>query len=127
MKRPNLKFTVRRMMLAVAGIAVLCGVVVCSGRTLENRLVVENQSGQPLVWLTIGLHRAGPIVTFKDLPDGGTESTSIKIRGDDEFMLNGILADGTKVGGSFGYVTSGEYGESPRFIVRKGGKIDFTQ
>jgi hypothetical protein len=124
---PRLRFTLRWMMLALAGIALACGGFVCRARSLENRLSVENQSGQPIAWLKIGMGHAGPIATLKDLPDGGAESASFIIRGDDGSVLDGMLADGTTFGGNFGYVTNGEYRERPRFIVLRGGKIDFTQ
>jgi len=127
MRQPHVRFTMRRMMLAIAGAAFVCGGVVCVVRVLENRLVVENKSGQPIAWLKIRMANAGPIATFKELPDGGVETSSFTIRGDDSFVVDGILADGTKLGGRFGYVTNGEYREHPRFVVRRGGKIDFTQ
>jgi hypothetical protein len=116
------RFTVRRMMVAVAGIALLYGGM----RKLENRLAVVNQSGQLLSRLKVGMGHAGPIATFEDLRDGGVETASFSIKGDDSFVVDGMLADGTKVGGNFGYVTNGEFGERPRFVVRRGGKIDFT-
>lgn len=124
---PHVRFTTRRMMLVVAVMALLCGGIICGMRRLENRLVVENQSGRPLAWLKIGMGRAGPIASFKDLPDGGAETASFIIRGDDGFVLDGMLMDGTKVGGNFGYVTNGDYGERPCFVIRRGGKVDFTQ
>lgn len=127
MRLSRTRFTVRRIMLAVAGIALLCSGVVCSVRMMENRLVVENRSGQPIAWFKIGMDNAGPTAMFKDIPDGGAETASFKIRGDDGFVVDGMLADGTKLGGNFGYVTNGQYGERPRFVVRRGGKIDFIQ
>ncbi len=126
MRLPRVRFTVRRMMVAVSSIASVCGGVVCCVRTVENRLVVESRSGQTLARLKIGLANSGPIATFRDLPDGGVETASFGIGGDDSFVLDARLADGTKVGGNFGYVTNGYYGVRPRFVVREGGKIDFT-
>ena len=126
MRLPRVRFTMRRMMVAVACIASACGGVVCCVRTVENRLVVENRSGQALAWVKIGLAYSGPIATFHDLPDGGVETASFGIGGDDSFVLDARLADGTKAGGNFGYVTNGFYGVRPRFVVREGGKIDFT-
>src|SRR4051794_18249817 len=107
MRLPRVRFTMRRMMVTVASIASVCGDVVCCVRMVENRLVIENQSGQTFARLKIGLANSGPIATFRDLPDGAVETTSIGIGGDDSFMLDATLADGTRVGGSFGYVTNG--------------------
>lgn len=126
MRLPRVRLTMRRMMVAVASIASVFGGGVCCLRTVENRLVVENQSGQALAGLRIGLASAGPIATFDDLPDGGVETASFGIGDDDSFVLDARLADGTKVGGDFGYVTNGYYGVRPCFVVRRGGKIDFT-
>ena len=127
MRVTRVRFTVRRMMLAIAGATFPCGGVVCGVRALENCLVVENESGQPIAWLKIRMANAGRIAAFKEIPDRGVETSSFTIRGDDSFVVDGILADGTKLGGSFGYVTNGEYSVHPRLQVRRGGKIDFTQ
>jgi hypothetical protein len=126
MKLPRVRFTTRRMIVAVASMAAVCGGVVCCVRTVENRLVVENRFGQSLAWVRIGLANSGPIATFHELPDGGIETASFAIGGDDSFVLDTRLSDGTRVGGNFGYVTNGDYGVRPRFVVREGGKVDFT-
>ena len=125
MRVPREPFTVRRTMVAVASIASVCGLVCCA-RMVENRLVIENQSGQTLACLKVGMASSGPIATIKDLPDGAAETASFGIGGDDSFAIDAMLADGTRVGGNFGYVTNGYYGVRPRFVVRKGGKVDFS-
>src|SRR5690242_14943506 len=116
MRQPRMRLTVRMMMVAIAGLAVVCGGMSCFVRMVENRLVVENRSGQPILWLRISMYYSGPIAMFKDLPDGGAETASFRIRGDDSFALDGILADGTRLSGDYGYVTNGQFGVHPRFI-----------
>lgn len=50
-----MRFTVRRLMIAVAGLAWAFGGVTCGLRKTENRFVVENRSGQTLASLQISL------------------------------------------------------------------------
>ncbi|SIO60691.1 hypothetical protein SAMN05444166_6488 [Singulisphaera sp. GP187] len=126
MRLPGVRLSVRQGMTAIAGLALVFGGVTCGFRRAENRLVVENRSGQSLDLLDISLSRAGHIVTIKSLPDGGAETAPFWIKGDDGFVLNGSLADGTKVVGNFGYVTNGDYAERLRFVVRPGGRVEFT-
>lgn len=121
------RFTVRRMMVAVLGLALVFGGVAYGLRKAENWLVVENRSGQTLASLQISLSNAGHVAVVENLPEGGTETASFRIRGDDSFVLKGSLADGTKVGGGFGYVTNGDYGVRPRFVIRQGGRVEFNQ
>ena len=89
-------------------------------------VVVENQAGQSIARLQI-MMRSVRIATFKDVPDGAVEESSFRVTGDLLFDLTGSLADGTSVGGEFGSVPTRDYGGRPRFVVRKGGKIDFSQ
>ena len=65
MRLPRVRFTMRRMMVAVASIASAFGGVVCCVRTVENRLVVENRSGQALAWVKIGMAIFG---SHRDVP-----------------------------------------------------------
>ena len=125
MRLPRVRFSVMGM-LALAGLILVAGAVTTGLRAARNRLVVENPSGQPIVRLEVS-KRSVPVATFSDLPDGGEGSATFPVVGDNSFDLRGTLADGTRVGGNFGYFTTGSYGEHPRFIIRRGGKIDFTQ
>lgn len=114
-------------MLAVAGLAFVFGGITCFRRSTENRLVVENRSGQNLIALQIVMPHSGQVITFKNIPDGGAESARFAIDGDDGFAVKGLLGDGTRLGGYVGYVTNGMYGVHPRFVILKGGRIDFTE
>jgi hypothetical protein len=126
MKVPRVRLTVRRMTMALAGVALVFGGTAWGVRGLENHVVVENRSGQPVAWIKLGMANAGPVASFTDLPDGGSITASFHIRGDDSFTLDAMFADGTKASGSFGYVTNGEYGRHPRFVLAKDGRIEFT-
>jgi hypothetical protein len=125
MRLPRVRFSVMGM-LALAGLILLAGGLTTGLRTARNRLVVENRSGQTIVRLEVSL-RSVPVATFRNLPDGAEGSATFRIVGDNSFDLSGALADGTRVDGNFGYFTTGGYGEHPRFIIRRGGQIDFNQ
>jgi hypothetical protein len=125
MRLPCVLFSVMGM-LALAGLILAVGGVATGLCAARNRLVVENRSGQPIVRLEVSM-RSVPVATFSDLPDAGVGSATFRVVGDNSFDLSGTLADGTQVGGNFGYFTTGSYGEHPRFIIRRRGQIEFTQ
>jgi hypothetical protein len=125
MRLPHVRSSVMRM-LALAGLMLVAGGITAGLHTASNRLFVENRSGQPTVRLEVSM-RSVPVATFRHLPDGTEASATFRVVGDNSFDLSGALADGTRVGGNFGYFTTGGYGERPRFIIRRGGQIDFTQ
>ena len=112
--------------LTLAGLILMAGGLTAGLRTARNRLVVENRSGQPIVLLEISM-RSVPFATFRNLPDGAEGWATFRIVGDNSFDLIGALADGTRVGGNYGYFTTGSYGEHPHLIIRRGGRIDFTR
>jgi hypothetical protein len=117
---------VRFSVMSLAGLILVAGGLTAGLRTARDRLVVVNRSGQPIVRLEISM-RSVPVATFRNLPDGAEGSATFRIVGDNSFDLIGALADGTRVGGNFGYFTTGSYGEHPRFVIQRGGQIDFTQ
>jgi hypothetical protein len=121
----HMRFSVMGM-LALAGLILVAGGITSGLRAARNRLVVENRSGQPIVRLEVSM-RSVPVATFHNLSDGAEGSATFRVVGDNSLDLSGALADGTRVRGNFGYFTTGGYGERPRFIVRRGGQIDFTQ
>lgn len=122
-----MRFTVRRLMIAVVGLALVLGSVTWGLRKAENRLVVENRSGQRLAWLQITMSNSALVVNIKGSPDGGAEPATFWIRGDDSFAVNGSLPDGTRVTGGFEHVTNGDYGERPRIVIHEGGGVKFNQ
>jgi hypothetical protein len=123
---PRARFTIGWMMLALAGLSLVAGGIITGLRAARNCLVVENRSGQPIVRLEVSM-RSVPVATFHNLPDGAEGSATFRVVGDNSFDLSGALADGTRLGGNFGYFTTGSYGDHPRFIIRSGEQIDFTQ
>jgi len=122
---PRVRFLVMGT-LALMGLILVAGGITAALRAARNRLVVENRSGQPIVRLEVSM-RSVPVATFRNIPDSGEGSATFRVVGDNSFDLSGALADGTRLGGNFGYVTTGDYGERCRFIIRRGGQIDFTQ
>lgn len=114
-------------------LAVLAGVVIAllltGGWTvwsrIENRLIVRNDSGQAITFLTITV--GGETLRFEDIPASVSISSRFHIRSDDSFVVRGQLADGTKLAENCCYVTHGMYGERAEFIIQPGGKLEFKQ
>jgi len=125
----NLLNMVRRQVIALAIIGLLIvGGTTGSLRAIQNRLTVENRSGQRISLLMIGIYGSSSSCMFENLPDGGKASASFSIDRDGGFYVHGFLADGTSIlGGYFGYVTNGMYGEHAHFVVKQGGGLDFSQ
>jgi len=91
----------------------------------RNYLVVENRSGQPIAQLRITISQEA--IRFEDVPDGIDVTAPFRIGSDDHFVVVGRLADGTNIGGDFGYVTNGMAGERAHFFVERRGVIEFDQ
>jgi hypothetical protein len=125
----NLLNTGRRRLIALAIIGlIILGGTTWSLRALQNRLTVENHSGQPISLLIIGVQGSSSSFMFENIPDGSKASASFSIVRDGGFYVHGFLSDGTEIaGGSYGYVTNGMYGEHARFVVKQGGRLDFSQ
>jgi hypothetical protein len=118
----------RRISLAVVGLLVvsgLAGLLWVVWERFQNRLTVENRSGQPIALLEIAI--GGETVAFRNMADGATVTAAFTIATDDHFAVEGRLADGTRLGGKFGYVTNGMCGERAAFGVQPAGKIAFEQ
>jgi hypothetical protein len=125
----NLLKPVRRRVIALAIIGLLVlGGTTWSLRAFQNRLTVENRSGQAVSLMMIGVQGSSSSFMFENIPDGSKESATFSIIRDGGFYVHGFLADGTEMaGGSYGYVTNGMYGEHARFVVKQGGGLDFSQ
>jgi uncharacterized membrane protein YwzB len=125
----NLRKIMRRRVITLAIIGVLIlGVTTWSLRAIQNRLTVENLSGQPITLLMIGVYGSSSSFMFENIPDGGKASRSFSVDQDGGFYVHGFLADGTSIsGGDFGYVTNGMFGEHAQFVVKQGGGLDFSQ
>jgi hypothetical protein len=92
---------------------------------IENRLVVTNESGQAITFLTITV--GGETIRLEDVPAGASVSARFRIRSDDHFVVRGRLADGTELTEDCGYVTNGTYGERAAFVIGPGGKLELRQ
>lgn len=110
------------VLLLVVGVA---GLLWAARGRLQNRLTVENRSGQAIALLRVTT--GGETAVFRDLPDGAAATAPFRIQTDDHFAVEGRLEDGTGLGGNFGYVTNGMSGQRARFVVLPGGKIRFDQ
>jgi hypothetical protein len=125
----NMLNTVRRRVitLTIIGLLIL-GCTTWSLRAFQNQLTVENHSGQAVSLLMIGVYGSSSSFMFENIPDGSNRSASFSIVRDGGFYVHGFLADGTNIaGGSYGYVTNGMYGEHAHFVVKQGGRLDFSQ
>ena len=109
----------------VAGLLVSLAGVWFVRAQLANQLTVVNESGQAIEWITIRVGRWP--VRLEDIPPGESISARFDIKSDDSFAVEGQLADGTLIGGGFGYVTHGMYGERASFVVQRDGEILFDQ
>jgi hypothetical protein len=121
--------TVRANLIAFGtiGLLILAGTA-WSVRSFQNRLMIENQSGQPVSLLMIGIYGSASSFMFENVPDGSKASASFNVARDGGFYVHGFLADGTNIaGGCYGYVTNGMYREHAHFVVKQGGGLDFSQ
>ena len=92
----------------------------------DNKAVVTvlNSSDQQVSILSITL--SGQTNTFKNIPIGGKVSSQFKVFSDDHYIISGKMADSSKFGGDFGYVTSGmDFWDS--FSIKPSGKIEFQR
>jgi hypothetical protein len=129
MRIVSLLNTVQRQVitLAIIGLLILGGTT-WSLRAIQNRLTVENRSGQSVSLLMIGIYGSSSCLMFENVPDGGMVSARFNVDRDGGFYVHGFLADGTNIkDGYYGYVTNGMYGEHARFVVKQGGGLDFSQ
>jgi hypothetical protein len=119
----------KRRSAALIGVLLLVGglawLVWSFHERVQNRLTVENCSGQPLSVLRVTV--GGETLTFTDVPENAEVTGSFPIKSDDHFSVEGRLADGRRVGGEFGYVTNGMSGQWARFVVGPAGQIEFDQ
>ncbi|WP_406698500.1 hypothetical protein V5E97_06420 [Singulisphaera sp. Ch08] len=114
------------MMIAVVILGSTMGGAISCYRALQNRLTVVNHSGQRISRLQIIVDGTNSVVTFKDIPIGEQAASEFGIIwGDGYYDVSGVLADGTQLKGTFGYLTNGMFEVNSRFIIKEGGLIDF--
>ncbi len=118
----------RRSFLALAtaaGLAVAIGVGVAFREHTRNALTVTNRSGLTITSLVVSL--PWETLRFEPIAAGASVSRSFRIVSDASFVIEGELADGTRLRANEGYVTNSQYGEEVRIEVGPGGAIQFRQ
>jgi len=114
------KHTVRALLLVVLGLAAAWLLAERAG----GRLIVENDSGQPVSRLTVRI--AGATMAFQAVAPGAKVSASFRAAEGDRFVVRGQLADGTVLSADYGY-TGGWLTGPTYFIIRRGGQMEFRQ
>jgi len=94
-----MQFTIRRMMIAIAVLAIVVGGLVLALRPEYSRLTVVNQSGQSISRLIVTVSGEQSLIT--DLADGSTASVPFPAHDDDRFNLAGTFANGNQIRGGF--------------------------
>jgi len=118
----------RRSFLALAtaaGLAAVVGVGVAFREHTRNALTVTNLSGLTITSLAMSL--PWETLRFGPIAPGETVSRSFRIVSDASFVIEGELADGTRLRADEGYVTNSQYGEAVRIEVAPGGAIQLGQ
>ncbi|MBM5821788.1 MAG: hypothetical protein FJ082_04785 [Cyanobacteria bacterium K_Offshore_surface_m2_011] len=118
----------RRSFLALAtaaGLAAVVGVGVAFREHTRNALTVTNLSGLTITSLATSL--PWETLRFGPIAPGETVSRSFRIVSDASFVIEGELADGTRLRADEGYVTNSQYGEAVRIEVAPGGAIQLGQ
>lgn len=80
-----------------------------------STVVVTNGTGQNLARLTVRV--CGRALVFEDVGPAQQETRWYRISGDCHFEVEGVLADGTKLGAEGGYVTGGMFLEEANVVV----------
>lgn len=117
----------RRSFLALAATAGLAaiGAGVAFREHTRNELTITNRSGRTITSLEVSL--PWQTLRFEPIADGASLSRSFRIVSDAHFVIEGELADGTRLRAAEGYVTNGQYGEGVRIEVGPGGTLSFRQ
>lgn len=118
----------RRSFLALAtaaGLAAAIGIGVAFHEHTRNALTVTNRSSLTITSLRVSL--PWETLRFEPIAPGESVSRSFRIVSDASFVIEGELADGTRLRADEGYVTNSQYGEDVRIEVGPGGAIQFRQ
>lgn len=118
----------RRSFLALAtaaGLAAAIGIGVAFREHTRNVLTVTNRSGLTITSLAVSL--PWETLRFEPIAPGESVGRSFRIVSDASFVIEGELADGTRLRADEGYVTNSQYGEEVRIEVGPGGAIQFRQ
>jgi hypothetical protein len=85
-----------------------------------NNLIVTNESGQTIRALSVEVCER--TIRFGDLESGATVTGSFGTpRDESSFRLRGMLADGTVLDETCGYVVWEDYGQQFRLVIGPGG------
>ena len=106
------------VLLAVAAVLLVWGI----WWRPQDRVIVENRSGESITLLEV---RAGEeSSTFHDVSAGAEVSAALRARVDKPFTVDGRLADGTRIRGSFRHPDGGGItGRQLNLVVLPGGQI----
>ncbi|MDM7953224.1 MAG: hypothetical protein QUV07_08430 [Cyanobium sp. CZS 25K] len=110
---------------AAAGLPAAMGAGVAFREHTRNALTVINRSGRTIVSLQVSL--PWETLRFEPIAAGTAVSRSFRIVSDASFVIEGELADGTRLRTAEGYVTNGQYGEEVRIEVGPGGTLSLSQ
>jgi hypothetical protein len=112
------RWLIRGGLIVVVGL----GIYLYFAHAREERLTVVNRSGQVVRDLKI---RVGEeTVSFHHLAVGAERSATFRTGRQEHFVVEGELADGTMIRGTFGREASGE---EPRFVLEPGGHLTLDQ
>jgi hypothetical protein len=110
------RWQVRLALLLVVGIILF---VWFTREHAQNRLTVENRSGQPIALLEVTI--TGQTTTFRDVASGADALVPLSNEGGQHFVVSGQLADGTRIRGQ------GTAAEHASLVVLPGGQIMVRQ
>jgi hypothetical protein len=96
MERRRSRWLLRIGVVLVVGLALLIWAI---HEQSQDLLTIENRSGQPITLLRVTI--AGESKTFKDVAKETAVTAPLGGKGDAGFVVEGQLADGTRIRGQF--------------------------
>jgi hypothetical protein len=105
--------------LAILLVAALGGLLWAIRGQSQNVLVIENQSGQSIIELTVKVGEQEK--TYRDVPNKDEVVTPFHLTGSEPFSVTGKLRDNTLIRGQFG--ARAATGDRPTLLVQPGGQI----
>jgi hypothetical protein len=110
----------RLFIVLVAGLAALVWTFTRQGQ--QEPLVIENQSGVPIVVLQVTVD--GDTKSYHDVPALGTVTTSMEVKPDAKGKVEGKLADGSLLRSSF---SGSAASEGAHLVILPKGDITFKK
>jgi hypothetical protein len=104
-------------------VAIALAAVTVAWQLSRNRVMVTNETGQPILALTIEV--CGQTIAFGDVSPGGSVLARFGTSADeDHFTVRGRLADGTVIDDTCGYIVWEDYGSRFQIVIRPGGIVE---